>query len=107
MRLPFAFRPGPSSPSLASIFRGFAKWCSALPAAIPEGLKMAINVIAAFLPAAFIGLLLEKPIKKYLFGGEAWGLWPIMAAWFFGGVAILVVSWWQSIAANKDPPGGS
>ena len=51
----------------------------------PEGLKMATNVIAAFLPAAFIGLLLEKPIKKYLFGGEAWGLWPIVAAWFVGG----------------------
>jgi undecaprenyl-diphosphatase len=61
-----------------------------------QGLQMAINVIAAFLPAAIIGLLLEKPIKKYLFGGEAWGLWPIVAAWFFGGVAILVVSWWQS-----------
>ena len=62
----------------------------------PQGLRMAINVIAAFLPAAFIGLLLEKPIKRYLFGGEAWGLWPIVAAWFLGGVAILVVAWWQS-----------
>ena len=61
-----------------------------------QGLRMAINVIAAFLPAAIIGLLLEKPIKKYLFGGEAWGLWPIVAAWFFGGVAILAVSWWQA-----------
>lgn len=67
----------------------------------PEGLKMAINVLAAFLPAAFIGLLLEKPIKKYLFGGEAWGLWPIVAAWFFGGVAILAVSWWQSSRQTK------
>ncbi|HEY5811089.1 MAG TPA: undecaprenyl-diphosphate phosphatase [Terrimicrobiaceae bacterium] len=61
-----------------------------------DGLKMALNVIAAFLPAAIIGLLFEKPIKKYLFAGEAWGLWPIVAAWFFGGVAILAVSWWQS-----------
>ena len=62
----------------------------------PQGFQMALNVIAAFLPAAFFGLLFEKPIKKYLFGGEAWGLWPIVAAWFFGGVAILAVSWWQS-----------
>ena len=67
----------------------------------PEGLKMATNVIAAFLPAAFIGLLLEKPIKKYLFGGEAWGLWPIVAAWFVGGIAILLVSWWQASRQEK------
>jgi len=67
----------------------------------PQGLQMAINVVAAFLPAAFIGLLLEKPIKKYLFGGEAWGLWPIVAAWFLGGVAILAVSWWQSSRQTK------
>ena len=67
---------------------------------------MAINVIAAFLPAAFIGLLLEKPIKKYLFGGEAWGLWPIVAAWFFGGVAILAVSWWQSSRQTKTHQSG-
>lgn len=71
-----------------------------------EGLQMAINVIAAFLPAAIIGLLLEKPIKKYLFGGEAWGLWPIVAAWFLGGVAILVVSWWQSSRQTKTHQAG-
>jgi undecaprenyl-diphosphatase len=62
----------------------------------PAGVKMGINIVAAFLPAAFIGLLLEKPIKRYLFGGEAWGLWPIVAAWVVGGVAILAVSWWQA-----------
>ena len=67
----------------------------------PHGLRMAINVVAAFLPAACLGLLLEKPIKRYLFGGEAWGLWPIVAAWFFGGVAILVVTWWQSSRQAK------
>ncbi|MGC2576363.1 MAG: undecaprenyl-diphosphate phosphatase [Terrimicrobiaceae bacterium] len=72
----------------------------------PEGLKMATNVIAAFLPAAFIGLLLEKPIKKYLFGGEAWGLWPIVAAWFLGGIAILLVSWWQASRQEKTHQSG-
>jgi undecaprenyl-diphosphatase len=72
----------------------------------PQGLQMATNVIAAFLPAAFIGLLLEKPIKKYLFGGEAWGLWPIVAAWFFGGVAILIVSWWQASREAKTHQSG-
>jgi undecaprenyl-diphosphatase len=72
----------------------------------PQGLRMAANVVAAFLPAAIIGLLLEKPIKRYLFGGEAWGLWPIVAAWFFGGVAILVVSWWQSVRQAKTRQSG-
>jgi undecaprenyl-diphosphatase len=57
-----------------------------------NGLRLAFNLLAAFVPAAVLGLLLEKPIKKYLFGGDAWGLWPVVAAWFVGGVAILAVS---------------
>ena len=61
----------------------------------PEGRFLAFAIVAAFLPAALIGLVLEKPIKFYLFGGDAWGLWPIIAAWFVGGVAILIVSGWR------------
>ncbi|MBJ7258670.1 MAG: undecaprenyl-diphosphate phosphatase [Chthoniobacterales bacterium] len=57
------------------------------------GRQLALNLVAAFIPAAVLGLLLEKMIKKYLFGGEEWGLWPVVAAWFVGGVAILAVSW--------------
>lgn len=57
----------------------------------PAGLKLAIRIVAAFLPAAIVGLLLEKPIKRFLFGGEEFGLWPIVGAWFVGGVAILAV----------------
>lgn len=67
-----------------------------------EGRQLAFNVIAAFLPAAIIGLLLEKPIKRYLFGGEEFGLWPVVGAWFVGGVAILVVG---AIARRKDAQG--
>ena len=59
------------------------------------GKRLALNLIAAFIPAAVLGLLLEKIIKKYLFAGEAWGLWPVVAAWFVGGIAILAVSWWR------------
>ena len=59
-----------------------------------EGLRLALNIVSAFLPAAFSGLFLEKPIKHYLFG-PAWGLWPIIAAWFIGGVAILAVSFYR------------
>ncbi|MGA0175316.1 MAG: undecaprenyl-diphosphate phosphatase [Chthoniobacterales bacterium] len=56
------------------------------------GRRLAINLISAFIPAAVLGLLLEKPIKKYLFGGDAWGMWPVVAAWLVGGLAILAVS---------------
>lgn len=59
------------------------------------GRRLALAIVAAFIPAAVLGLLLEKPIKLYLFGGDAWGLWPIVAAWFAGGLAILVVSRWR------------
>jgi undecaprenyl-diphosphatase len=58
----------------------------------PVGQRLAFAIIAAFIPAAVLGLLLEKPIKLYLFGGDAWGMWPIVAAWLVGGIAILVVS---------------
>lgn len=56
------------------------------------GRRLLLNLIAAFIPAAVLGLLLEKPIKKYLFGGDAWGMWPVVAAWLVGGLAILAVS---------------
>lgn len=56
------------------------------------GRRLLFNLVAAFVPAAVLGLMLEKPIKKYLFGGDAWGMWPIVAAWLVGGLAILAVS---------------
>ncbi len=67
----------------------------------PEGFRLGLNILVAFMPAAIVGLILEKPIKKYLFGGDAWGMWPIVAAWFVGGVAILAVSAWQSRRPDK------
>jgi undecaprenyl-diphosphatase len=57
----------------------------------PEGLKLGINMILAFLPAAVIGLTLEKWIKQNLLGGGHYGFWPVVAAWFVGGVAILLI----------------
>ena len=56
----------------------------------PGGSRLLVNVVAGFLPAAFIGLLFNKAIKAYLFGP-----WPVVAAWFAGGVAILAVGWWN------------
>ncbi len=52
-----------------------------------DGARLLINVIAGFLPAAVIGLLFNKLIKSVLFG-----VWPVVIAWFVGGLAILLVS---------------
>lgn len=69
------------------------------------GKRLALNLIAAFIPAAVLGLLLEKIIKKYLFAGEAWGLWPVVAAWLVGGIAILAVSWWRKRKGDSPRAG--
>ena len=54
----------------------------------PDGSRLLANVAAGFMPAAVIGLLFNRIIKAYLFG-----IWPVVAAWFVGGVAILAVGW--------------
>lgn len=53
----------------------------------PRGSRLLVNVAAGFIPAAAIGLLFNKIIKAYLFGP-----WPVVVAWFVGGVAILALS---------------
>jgi len=52
------------------------------------GRRMAINLSISVLPLGVI-VFLEKVIKGYLFG-----LWPVTAAWFVGGVGILIFVWW-------------
>lgn len=56
------------------------------------GRNLACCLLAGLIPAVIVGLTLEKTIKRVLFGGESWGLWPIVAAWIAGGVGILVVA---------------
>lgn len=51
------------------------------------GRRMFINVVVGFLPAAIIGILLKHYIKQFLFG-----VWPIIIAWFVGGVVILLIT---------------
>jgi undecaprenyl-diphosphatase len=53
----------------------------------PDGRRLLINVVAGFIPAAVLGLMFNKAIKSYLFGP-----WPVVIAWFVGGLAILAVS---------------
>jgi undecaprenyl-diphosphatase len=51
----------------------------------PEGQRIAFATIIAFIPAAIVGVLLEKAIRDRLFG-----VWPIIVAWAVGGVVILL-----------------
>lgn len=56
----------------------------------PEGLRLVINIVAGFLPALVLGVLLNKWIKAHLFG-----MWPVIAAWILGGIGILAVTAWR------------
>ncbi len=69
-----------------------------------EGLNLSLCIVAGFVPAAVAGLMLKDWIDMYLFGDQ-WGLWPTVAAWFLGGVAILGVSW-QRRAEGKTQQAG-
>jgi undecaprenyl-diphosphatase len=68
-----------------------------------EGLRLGLCLLAAFLPAAVAGLALEKTIKTYLFGGDRWGLWPIVAAWLAGGIVILLMERHRTHAGTGAP----
>jgi undecaprenyl-diphosphatase len=50
----------------------------------PDGKALTRNLIAAFAPAAVLGLLFDDLIEELLFG-----LWPVVTAWAVGGVGIL------------------
>ncbi|MEM1107210.1 MAG: undecaprenyl-diphosphate phosphatase [Planctomycetota bacterium] len=54
------------------------------------GFRIGLNMLVAFMPAAIIGLLLGEWIESKLFG-----MWPIVIAWFVGGVAILATAWYR------------
>lgn len=70
----------------------------------PAGQALAANLVAAFVPAAVLGFLLQKVVKKYLFGGQEWGLWPVVGAWFVGGVAILAVNAYRRRRQESERP---
>jgi undecaprenyl-diphosphatase len=62
----------------------------------PAGLRLAIQIVVAFLPAMAFGLLLNKKIKEHLFH-----LWPIGIAWFVGGLVILAFAAWMRRSPNS------
>ncbi len=63
----------------------------------PEGLKLAVNILAGFAPAAVLGLIFNDIIEEHLFS-----MWPIIFALVTGGIAILIVSRYR----RKHPPVG-
>ena len=63
-----------------------------------DGRVLLRNLVVAFIPAAVFGLTFEAAIEEHLFG-----LWPIVAAWAAGGLAILTVVW---TGREKLPPQG-
>jgi undecaprenyl-diphosphatase len=54
------------------------------------GLALAINITAAFLPAAVLGVLLASRIQQHLFFPL-----PVLSALALGGVAMILVDRWQ------------
>jgi undecaprenyl-diphosphatase len=52
----------------------------------PQGLRLAVLLFAAFLPAAVVGLALHKKIEEHLFGPM-----PVVLALAVGGVLMIVV----------------
>lgn len=56
----------------------------------PEGLRLAIALVVAFLPAVVVALLVGDQIKEKLFNMPC-----VIAAWIVGGIAILVVCAWR------------
>jgi undecaprenyl-diphosphatase len=64
----------------------------------PAGLRLAIAIVAAFVPAAVVAALFDDRIEQHLFGVK-----PVIGAWVVGGLAILVLMpWVQRRRAGLD-----
>lgn len=61
------------------------------------GARLVRAIVVAFVPAALVGLALDDTIETYLFG-----MWPIVAAWAVGGLAILAVA--RTTWLRPNPP---
>lgn len=82
-------------------FRRFKQMLMGLSGRDEKGLRMVFNILAAFLPAAIMGILFNRFIKATLFG-----LWPVVAAWVAGGIAILAVERWKLNERRRSPATG-
>jgi len=55
-----------------------------------QGLRLGINILIAFLPAAVIGVMLNQIIEDWLFHAG-----PVLAALFLGGVYMILMDQWR------------
>ncbi|MBX3362949.1 MAG: undecaprenyl-diphosphate phosphatase [Phycisphaeraceae bacterium] len=70
-----------------------------------DGLRLAINILIAFLPAAVLGVLLDDWISSKLFSPG-----PVIAALIVGGVYMIALDIWRkkkypAVAADAPQPG--
>lgn len=64
------------------------------------GLRLFINLVVAFLPAAVVGILFDEKIEEHLFNA-----WTIVIAWGVGGIAILAVGYWKTKKSGDEHVG--
>lgn len=67
------------------------------------GLRLAINIVIAFLPAAILGVLLDEIIETHLFS-----VGPVVGALALGGVWMIVLDfrpWRRSLSADRERAG--
>lgn len=60
------------------------------------GLRLVVNLVIAFLPAALLGLLVHKAIKTHLFS-----VGPVAAALIVGGVFMIVIDRWVIVPMRR------
>ena len=66
------------------------------------GFRIGLNMLVAFMPAAVVGLIFDERIEALLFG-----MWPIVFAWFVGGVAILATVWYRKRRVEEEGRGAT
>jgi undecaprenyl-diphosphatase len=62
------------------------------------GFKLLLNLTIAFVPAAVVGLLLERKIEKYLFFAG-----PVVLSMIVGGVFMILVDAWRGGRIGRKP----
>ena len=65
----------------------------------PVGLRLVINLLIAFVPAAVLGLIVHDRVKAHLFHAG-----PVLGAVLIGGLYMIVVDFWQKGRLSPRPP---
>lgn len=65
------------------------------------GFALLVNLLIAFTPAVILGVLAKDWIERYLFSA-----WPVIIAFFIGGVFMIIVDRWKVIPARYAGPSG-